>query len=135
MNYVVDGDTIRGYVLDNAPEYGLRSGDYMYVKLVGINAPELDEFKGAEAKEFLENLVSPGDNVRLLVDPKEAFDAYGRILAVVFAENSGRIIYSGIGTVCKACKNFFCELCIPPEGEPVCPKCSRWGPVYEKFEL
>ncbi len=88
VDYVVDGDTIRGYVLDNAPEYGLRSGDYMYVKLVGINAPELDEFKGAEAKEFLENLVSPGDNVRLLVDPKEAFDAYGRILAVVFAENS-----------------------------------------------
>jgi len=59
------------------------------MKLVGIDAPELDKYKGSEAKAYVESLLSQGDNVRLWIDEKEPIDAYDRILAVVFVENSG----------------------------------------------
>jgi len=69
---VIDGDTIE-----------LTNGEK--VRLIGINAPEINEPFGKEAKEFLSKMVN-GKAVKLEKDFKLK-DEYGRLLAFVFVDN------------------------------------------------
>jgi endonuclease YncB( thermonuclease family) len=71
---VVDGDTLR--VL-------LKNGEEEYVRLVGIDAPELKR-GGEGAREFLSKLCPVGSIVRLEIVGR---DKYRRLLAVVYNEN------------------------------------------------
>jgi endonuclease YncB( thermonuclease family) len=65
---VIDGDTLRfGSVV---------------VRLWGIDAPEMDEMGGAEAKAFLRGLVF---YEYVICRPRAARDRYGRIVAQCFA--------------------------------------------------
>lgn len=64
---VIDGDTI------------LASG--VRYRLAGIDAPELSQEFGQEAKEFLEALLASSDQITVEV---EGVDRYGRSLAHVF---------------------------------------------------
>ena len=81
---VTDGDTIRVR----------RGGVEERVRLIGIDAPEVDwyggeaECFGEEAGRFAEGLLE-GRDVRLELD-REEFDRYGRTLAYVYSE--GRMI-------------------------------------------
>lgn len=63
---VVDGDTIR---------YGTER-----IRLRGLNAPELSEPGGFEARQRLAELLNQG-NIRLI---PHGMDVYGRMLADVF---------------------------------------------------
>jgi endonuclease YncB( thermonuclease family) len=71
---VVDGDTLR--VL-------LKNGEEEYVRLAGIDAPEL-KHGGEGAREFLSKLCPVGSIVRLEISGR---DRYRRLLAVVYNEN------------------------------------------------
>jgi endonuclease YncB( thermonuclease family) len=71
---VVDGDTLR--VL-------LKDGEEEYVRLAGIDAPELKR-GGEGAREFLSKLCPVGSIVRLEIAGR---DRYRRLLAVVYNEN------------------------------------------------
>jgi micrococcal nuclease len=71
LSYVVDGDTIV-----------LVGGER--VRLVGIDAPELGEPGGSEAKQFVEGLCQPGEEVGLNGDDLKLKDRYNRTLAVVY---------------------------------------------------
>jgi micrococcal nuclease len=71
VSYVVDGDTIV-----------LAGGER--VRLVGIDAPELDVAGGPEAKRFVEGFCPAGGEVGLDVDDLNPKDRYGRTLAVVY---------------------------------------------------
>lgn len=74
---VTDGDTI-------AVRYKGRERD---VRLIGIDTPEVyfgTECGGAEASASMNELLSPGDKVKLIRDPsQDAVDAYGRLLRYV----------------------------------------------------
>jgi len=72
VSEVIDGDTIR---LSNNK----------FVRLTGINAPEVDEPCYKEAKEKLIKLVK-GKTVRLESDVKNR-DFYGRLLRYVYIDN------------------------------------------------
>lgn len=78
LGSVTDGDTVR--VL-------LASGRDVPVRLIGIDTPEVyfgAECGGPEATAHLESLVSPGDEVVLVVDPtQDRVDRYGRLLRYV----------------------------------------------------
>jgi len=71
ISKVIDGDTIE-----------LSNGEV--VRLLGINAPEINELFGKDAKEFLSQLVE-GKDAYLETDLRRR-DSYGRILAFVFIE-------------------------------------------------
>lgn len=76
LDRVVDGDTLR-----------LRDGTR--VRLIGIDTPEVahpdfgDECYGEEASRYVERLLRPGDELRLVFDV-DRFDQYGRTLAYVY---------------------------------------------------
>ena len=80
---VIDGDTI---VAD-------LSGEATTVRLLNIDTPETKhpdkpvECLGAEATEFTESLLSPGDEIELAYDVSR-LDPYGRTLAGVYKEGS-----------------------------------------------
>ena len=67
---VIDGDTIE-----------TTNGER--VRLIGIDAPERGEAGFDEAKEYLERLLDPGDDV-ILQPGKDTYDRYGRQLAYVY---------------------------------------------------
>lgn len=79
---VVDGDTVR-------VEY---AGERHSVRLLNVDTPETKhpdrgvECLGPEATEYLEELLAPGDSVRLEFD-EERTDQYDRVLAGVFKED------------------------------------------------
>jgi len=73
VSRVIDGDTIC-----------LQNG--LYVRLIGINAPEKDELGSLSAKERLEQLVL-GKEVKLVYESEE-HDKYGRELADVYVNNT-----------------------------------------------
>ncbi len=83
MIRVIDGDTI---VVD-------LSGEATTVRLLNIDTPETKhpdkpvECLGAEATEFTESLLSPGDEIELAYDVSR-LDPYGRTLAGVYKEGS-----------------------------------------------
>ena len=68
---VIDGDTIE-------------LSDGQRVRLQGINAPELREVWGKEAKQFVQEKVG-NQQIELEYDSK-LFDSYGRLLAYVWVE-------------------------------------------------
>lgn len=72
VSEVIDGDTIK---LSNNK----------FVRLIGINAPEVDEPCYKEAREKLIKLVK-GKTVRLESDVKNK-DSYGRLLRYVYVDN------------------------------------------------
>jgi micrococcal nuclease len=80
VSRVIDGDTIQ------------LIGDEK-VRLVGIDAPELDSKdplergKSIEAREFVNNFCPQGTEVGLDVDDLKKVDRYGRTLAVVYVKN------------------------------------------------
>jgi micrococcal nuclease len=79
VDRMIDGDTIV-----------LQGGET--VRFCGINTPEIgpnEETGGVEAKEFVENLCSPGTEIGLDVDDLYPTDRYGRILAVVYLKVDG----------------------------------------------
>ena len=69
---VIDGDTIR-------------IGDNKIVRLIGINAPEINEPCYSESKSELEELVEH-KKVRLEKDVKDK-DGYGRLLRYVYIDD------------------------------------------------
>ena len=71
--------------------YGIRR-----VRLVGINTPEIGEEGYKEAKEFV-NTTCWGEAIKLDVDDMKQYDAYYRILAVVYVNgaNIHRIVCYG----------------------------------------
>ena len=82
---VIDGDTISVKV----------DGEVKYVRLIGINTPELPneynekgECFAEEAKGYLENMLSGYDSVILIKDSSQGdVDKYGRLLRYVFLTN------------------------------------------------
>lgn len=87
---VVDGDTIWVEILEvyRASIGLLEEGEYR-VRLADINAPELGEEGGLDAKRVLEHVLSGRRYVLLDVDDCFVTDRYGRLIAVVLApENS-----------------------------------------------
>jgi len=78
VTHIMDGDTI-----------GVRSsGDYLKVRLLGIDTPESGKRCGSEASENMRRLAL-GKQVTLRVDPSQAReDRYGRLLA--YADVSGK---------------------------------------------
>lgn len=70
---VVDGDTLRV----------LLNGKREYVRLVGIDAPELKR-GGEKARNFLAQLCPVGSTIYLEIFGR---DRYGRLLAEVYTEN------------------------------------------------
>lgn len=71
--YVIDGDSLK-----------LRSGEN--IRLLGINAPGLNEPFGDKAQERLQKLVQDKE-VELEFDPQGLRDQYGRLLAYVWIDN------------------------------------------------
>lgn len=76
VTVVVDGDTIK-VDLD---------GISMDVRLLGINAPEMDECWGQESTAFLMSLVDNQDV--LLVEGPDDVDVFGRLLRYVYLDSS-----------------------------------------------
>lgn len=98
---VVDGDTL--VVLPN-PNPASSEGDR--IRLIGVDTPEsvapnrpVERF-GKEASEFTRRLVE-GRRVRLVFDPAQTQDRYGRTLAYVYLEDgtflNAEIIRQGYG--------------------------------------
>ena len=77
ISEVLDGDTV---VIMNTKNQRL------LVRLLGIDAPELEQEFGAEAKKNLEGKLA-GKKVRLAFEPHGVPDAQGRILAKVLIDD------------------------------------------------
>ena len=71
--HVVDGDTID---VDNVGR----------IRFVGVNTPEKDQPGYQEAKDFVKKKCL-GKTVYLDIDDAKHYDKYGRVLAVVYADN------------------------------------------------
>ncbi len=78
---VVDGDTL--WVKSTA---GFKENQSFKVRLADIDAFELEEEGGKEAKEFLERLLSNHTTVYLDVDEKSTYDGYGRVIAILYVK-------------------------------------------------
>ena len=79
---IYDGDTI-GVVLD---------GRFEKIRLIGIDAPELDQRPwGRKAKEYLESLLAVANSRISLEYDIEQRDKYGRILAYIWIQD-GRML-------------------------------------------
>ena len=74
---VVDGDTI---AIANSQNQRL------LIRLLGIDAPELDQAFGAEARKNLADKIS-GKKVRILFEPHGLPDEEGRIVAKIFMDD------------------------------------------------
>ena len=98
---VVDGDTL---VVSPNPNPASREGDR--IRLIGVDTPESVapnrpvEYFGKEAAEFTRRQCE-GRRVRLVFDPAETQDRYGRTLAYVYLEDgtflNAEIIRQGYG--------------------------------------
>ncbi len=76
---VTDGDTIR--VKTNFRDFTFP------IRFLDIDAPELNEPRGAASKEWLKNRIE-GKEVEVIIDPNNRVDKWGRLL--------GRIRHSGL---------------------------------------
>jgi endonuclease YncB( thermonuclease family) len=85
---IVDGDTIKGIV----------DGKEITVRLVEIDAPEMDQPFGVESKKFLEKLIE-NKKVTLITEGK---DRYGRTLGELFVNKDNineKMVKSGFAWV------------------------------------
>lgn len=73
---VVDGDTVRVRV-----DLGLRVSTEITVRLMGINAPELNTDAGKQSREYLRLLEGQPVVLKTHKDPK---DKYGRWLGEIY---------------------------------------------------
>ena len=96
---VVDGDTLRIRVVRVFGSYkNVRPGDEKFVRLTGIDAPELDEVGGIKAKLFVESLCPEGTELRFDIDDGahswrgRSLDKYGRLLAVVYVKKEDGLV-------------------------------------------
>lgn len=78
---VIDGDTIR-------VRWDQRDFDFP-VRVLDINAPELSEPRGEEVKSWLVDRIE-GEEIEILIDPKNRVGKYGRLL--------GRMFHRGMDT-------------------------------------
>jgi len=76
---VIDGDTI---------VVSTDGADDLRVRLIGVDAPEINEAGGQEAADFLERIVRPGTTVILEFD-EVRYDRFGRTLAYVWSSDFG----------------------------------------------
>lgn len=75
VSRIIDGDT-----------FEIASGEK--IRMIGINAPEISDLHGVEAKQHLSELIS-GKNVKLVSDTKSNDrDRYSRILRYVFVDGT-----------------------------------------------
>lgn len=76
---VIDGDTVK---------LSCSFRDFVFpLRLLDINAPELNESGGQEAKEWLRSKVE-NQKVRIIIEPNQRVGKYGRLL--------GKIFYNGL---------------------------------------
>ncbi len=83
---IIDGDTIR--VGGESVRFALSS------------APELDETRGTEAREFIGAICPPGSDVTVDQDDLQPVDRYGRVLGVIYCNDvnlNERLLESGWG--------------------------------------
>lgn len=79
VKYVGDGDTIDiSFAPENEDIRGIQR-----IRLVGIDAPELNTMEGKKVKDLVEKMCSE-KTVKFEVDDKRQYDKYHRILAVVY---------------------------------------------------
>jgi micrococcal nuclease len=71
---VIDGDTF---------DCIFSNGKKETIRLIGIDAPELDSNDGEEAKRYLESVLNNSGYVEIELDVQER-DKYGRLLAYVY---------------------------------------------------
>ncbi|MEA3432594.1 MAG: PKD domain-containing protein, partial [candidate division WOR-3 bacterium] len=81
VKYVGDGDTIDIiFAPENKDIRGIQR-----IRLVGIDAPELDTVEGKKVKELVEKMCL-GKVVEIEVDDERQYDKYHRILAVLYID-------------------------------------------------
>ena len=81
---VADGDTFLGRTADGEAE----------VRLLGVNAPELDECYGDQARTLLTELLVGADEVTIGADDaSDDTDPFGRLLRYVFAVADGEPVF------------------------------------------
>lgn len=89
---VVDGDTIR--VTTNFRDFEFP------IRFLGINAPEMNEPRGKEIKEWLENKIL-GKKIRVEIDINNRVGKYGRLLGKIIFQGSDlneELLFSGRAT-------------------------------------
>ena len=72
---VIDGDTIR-------VKWSERDFDFP-VRVLEINAPELNEERGHAVKDWLVDRIE-GEEIEILINKKNRVDKYGRLLGIIF---------------------------------------------------
>ncbi len=75
-NSIYDGDTLRV----------VRDNEELKIRLCGLDAPEIGQPLGIEARDYLRSLVELGDGSLLLVPIEK--DRYGRTVAEVYVQDS-----------------------------------------------
>lgn len=129
LKHIIDGDTI---VVDY-------NGRDEKVRLIGINTPEIHhpekgvEPYGFEAKRFVEELVRPGDTVKLEFDI-QLRDKYGRLLAYVYLYDgrflNALLVENGYAQVMTVPPNVkYQELFIKLQRDARENKRGMWNPV------
>ena len=76
-----DGDSLVVRYLGGRPEYGLKKGQKVQVRLKGIDAPEYRQAGGAEAAKALAAILAGGDSWSL--EPMGR-DQYGRVVGMLY---------------------------------------------------
>jgi len=83
---IIDGDTIKV--------------DGQSIRFALASAWELDEFKGPEARDLIENLCPVGSTVLVDEDDRQTQGSYGRILGVIYCNGfnlNEELANSGLG--------------------------------------
>ncbi len=86
---VIDGDSLKVEIAGKADD----------LRLVGVNAPELDECGGEIAKIALAELVADGSDIELVLDPENERDRFGRLLGELTASGApvgARLVELGV---------------------------------------
>lgn len=130
VKFVYDGDTL---LLDNGEK----------VRLLGINAPEIDykagnsEFMAHAARRFSRELLK-GEQVRLEYD-SDRKDRYGRLLAYVFLKNGTMVnevlVLKGLAHVMFNRRTLkYRALLLDCQRKALKDKCGIWGAPAKKNE-
>ncbi len=119
INRVVDGDTVDITGPDGETK----------VRLYGIDAPELNQRYGREARGLLEAVADSDD---VLIDPMER-DQYGRVVAVLYVDGRNinrELVKSGAAWVYRPlCRADFCSEWIGLESDA---RVNRRGLWYDR---
>ena len=102
---IIDGDTIAVAPVDGELEATNDRGDEHVVRLLGIDAPEVEKSDGTpaqcggdRAEQVLAEMIRPGSDVEIIYDPvADRTDRYGRSLAYVEAGDQVDLAYEMAG--------------------------------------